>query len=191
MKERLCKIDFEFIRRCWQTRSGVAAVEFALILPVLVVILFGLLSIYTVAMSAKYAQHTVFAITDIATRQTSFDDDRFDALAASAEALMQTSPGSNTVTFTMASVIKPTAGTWEDWEIDWQKSYNGASPLTLEDIVSSGHTPVLQQGNSLIYIRMEVQHETIADITGLPGNMTIERTATFLPRYVQTINFIE
>lgn len=75
-------------RRYLADRRGLAALEFALIAPMMVVTLFGSIEVTELLACSRRAENTTASVADVISRDTEITDDEMDDLWAAATALM-------------------------------------------------------------------------------------------------------
>jgi Flp pilus assembly protein TadG len=75
-------------RRFARAKSGVAAVEFALLAPMMIFLLFGSIDLIDALSTSKRVEVTTVSLADVVSRDTEVDDDEVDGLWAAANMLM-------------------------------------------------------------------------------------------------------
>lgn len=75
-------------RRFARAKSGVAAVEFALLAPMMIFLLFGSIDLIDALSTSKRVEVTTVSLADVVSRDTEVDDDEIDGLWAAANMLM-------------------------------------------------------------------------------------------------------
>jgi Flp pilus assembly protein TadG len=75
-------------RRFLRDRRGLAALEFALIAPMMVLVLFGSIELTEVMACNRRAENTAASVADVVSRDTVVADEEIDDLWAAATALM-------------------------------------------------------------------------------------------------------
>jgi Flp pilus assembly pilin Flp len=119
--------DFPAIdaRRIWRNRTGVAAVEFALIAPLMVLLLFGVVEVSELLNTNRRVENTAASIADVVARDTIVDDDDIDDLWAAIDPLMYPeAAGPMKVRVTSVLITSATEA-----EVGWSKGHNGFAGL--------------------------------------------------------------
>lgn len=115
-----------FIRRVGRDRRGVSAVEFALIVPVMMLMYFGLGELCEAMMAQRRCAHAISAIGDLATQSAALSSSDVSDIFSAASLIM--APFSTTplklrltsVTMNSSNVAK----------VDWSCTQGGASAYT-------------------------------------------------------------
>ena len=186
------------LRRLTRNTRGIAALEFALIAPLFIFMFLSMVAIYTKGTAAREIQQTSASLSDIVARYIYVDDDRVEALGASAEALLQSSPGITDVRVAVASFYNPPGNYQYDYTVLWSKTYKGASQLTDDDIRGLlRDIPIVRRsgqghaGDSMVLLVIEADYEPPYGFPGVTEARTFTRRAWAYPRYTQRIEFVE
>lgn len=105
-------------------RRGLAALEFALIAPMMVLVLFGSVELTEVLACNRRAENTAASVADVVSRDTVITNQEMDDLWAAASALMY--PNSATplqVRVSSVQITNPTTST-----VLWSDGHNGYAP---------------------------------------------------------------
>ncbi|MDX2177941.1 MAG: TadE/TadG family type IV pilus assembly protein [Bryobacteraceae bacterium] len=81
-------MKFSGIRRILRDRRGLAALEFALMAPMMVLVLFGSIELTELLATNRRAENTAAAVADVISRDTEVSDDEVSDLWTAATALM-------------------------------------------------------------------------------------------------------
>lgn len=169
-------------------KRGLAAMEFALVLPLMVTVTMGVLVIYMQGSATRTAQQTTATIADIMSRQKTISDQELAALGAAANALLEQAPGQNLAQIAMASVSTNETGNIDEWFIDWAIEYNSADEITLEEVKARDMPPMFR-GKSIIVVRMKVEHTAALTFEGLGGDDTFIYYSAVKPRFVEKVSY--
>jgi len=170
-------------------RRGVAAIEFALTLPIWIALLIGTADgTYCILVNEK-TDRIAYSVTDIVTQYQTITIANLKDILQAASQLMQPFPFANNGVVIVTSVYKPTGQTPV---IEWQ--YEGGGTLAqTSQIGSTGSTPSLPNGLTLNdndnVIISEVYYNFIPlflNVGPLVAN-TIYRVAMYKPRLSQLI----
>ena len=167
------------IKKFIEDRSGLAAVEFGLIMPVLIALLLGSVTVFDFYRADRAISRATNAVVDLAARQTVFDDPTRDAMFASVQGLLgvYATGGSYSVSINSIANIGGTL------EVSWSEVTGGASVLTDADLPSLD-LPSIPENESVIFLQV---NNNYAPIFG--EGIDFSREATRRPRFVATIAY--
>jgi Flp pilus assembly protein TadG len=77
-----------FLSRFARAKDGAAAVEFALLAPLMVLVLFGSIELINMLQANQRVENTAISLADVISRDTEVDDDEIDGVWASVTPLM-------------------------------------------------------------------------------------------------------
>lgn len=112
------------LRALRRDRRGLAALEFSLIAPMMVVMLFGSVDLVDALGVAQRAQNTAASIADLVSRDTEITDDEMENIWDAADVLMFPSDVDN-LQMRVSSVMIETSTTAT---VVWSDGYHGYSP---------------------------------------------------------------
>jgi len=105
-------------------RRGLAALEFALIAPMMITVLFGSVELTELLATNRRAENTAASVADVVSRDTVIEDDEINDLWTAANALMY--PNSATpLKMRVSSVQIVTAS---QAKVLWSEGHNGYTP---------------------------------------------------------------
>lgn len=171
-----------FLRRLRRDRSGMSAVEFALMIPIFMVLLAGMIDFGRLIMISQKIQSGTFIVADLAARDKTLTeaqvDDIFLALGNIVEPFTLTTRGRAYVT----SVVG-VAGT--DPEVSWQRGGAGdlvePSQIGVEGGIAAIPAAIaLGDGENLIVSEVFYDFEPIFGLTF--GADVLRRVAYYRPR---------
>jgi Flp pilus assembly protein TadG len=122
-----------FAARFLHDRTGVAAVEFALVVPVLIVCYFGLAEFCQAYMAQKRAQHTTSQIADMVARAPTTSRSQIDAIFDVGSLIMQPFPEAP-LSLRVTSITRGADGVAR---VDWSRG-RGMTPLSGTRTVPAG-----------------------------------------------------
>jgi Flp pilus assembly protein TadG len=160
--------------------SGVIAVEFALILPVMVALLFGAASATDLARASIKSWNAAQSIADMVSQQAVLSQaEMVDFCTGGRLAL---APLSGTATFAAASVTTSAGGTTA---VDWQDATScGGQPMADALTVAKPYVP--NPKDSVVVVRVTYVH-TFPPSYVLPRTFTLTRTGVSRPRAGTTV----
>ena len=144
------------IRRFLADRKGVAAIEFAFMLPLLLVIMLAAVSLFVVFHDAKTSEKSTFTVGDIVSRRTTVDTDFLKSCYQMF--LRMTNRTDKTVKFRISS-IKKEGGVFK---VVWSYPVAPQTALATGDIPTA-RLPLVTEGDSLILVESVVVPPTIND----------------------------
>ena len=175
----------------WRDRRAVAAIEFALLTPILVTASFGVLAVPQGVRAYALLSSTASSMADMVTLQntnvtpltrTMIQDMCTGLGTGGAQIILWPNPP-NTLAMSIASYSKQAGGVSQDWE------YDGACPTTGTSLAGTGSqsgvalaTPLLQTvGDSVIIVRATYSYTSLY-LTLMP-NLTLSQAVPQRPRY--------
>ncbi|MEO0319376.1 MAG: hypothetical protein AAF199_00590 [Pseudomonadota bacterium] len=161
-------------------RGGMAALEFAFILPLLLILLLGAVGTFDLYKADRAASVAANTVIDLTARQAVMNDTIRDTLFAAGQGLVGRYNSGSGISMTLASIVQdPDDGL----EVAWSESTGSGSTITDADI-SSLDLPTIPNNESIIYIRLSSNY---APMFG--SGLTFEREAVRRPRYVAAIAY--
>lgn len=115
--------QFSLVRRFADDRRGLAALEFALIAPMMILVLFGSVELTEVLSTNRRAENTAASVADVISRDTVVEDDEVADLWTAASALMY--PNSATPLKIRISSVQVESAT--EATVLWSEGHNGFS----------------------------------------------------------------
>ena len=167
------------IKRLLADHQGVAASEFALILPVLVLLLFGTAELGNALLLDKKVTSAAQTAADLVAQQKSVSDTDITNIYTAIDSIISPYSVTNT-TYNVASVVADEDGVVS---IDWQERRGG---LEVEEFdVPDG---LLSENDSVIIATITYVYTPLfADL--ITGGFTITDTAYLRPRTTTNVDF--
>ena len=159
---------------------GAIAVEFALILPVMVAMLFGAVSCTDLARASIKSWNAAQSIADIVSQQADLTTAEMTDFCTGGRLTL--APLSGAVTFAAASVTTSASGTTA---VDWQDTASCGGPA-MADALASAKPYVPNAKDSVIVVRVTYVH-TFPPSYVLPRTITLTRTGYARPRAGTTV----
>ena len=152
--------------------SGLAAVEFALVFPLLILILINVVSFYDGFRGDKIMSKVTGVVVDLVTRDRgAVDDDDFDELVAIGKALSGKYSVESDFTLVLASIRNVfDEDENDDPELVWSRSNVDEAVLEQSDL-DDLDLPAIGEGESVIYVLVSADYEPML-INELLGTFT-------------------
>lgn len=171
------------VHRVLRARGGVAAVEFALIAPLLILFLFGLVEATEVLNANRRVENVAASMADVVARDTIVDNADISDLWQAIEPLMFPDTA-NGFSARITSVVIQSA---TQAEVGWSRARGAMSaatpggPFTLP-------SDLMTPGTSVIVAEVRYAYVPAINIV-MGGAMTLEHTEYRRPRVVDPITF--
>jgi Flp pilus assembly protein TadG len=167
------------LTRLLRDRAGIAAIEFALVAPLLLALFLGSFVLALLFRDAKAAERATSVISDLVSRKTTVDS----AYLGQCFNLFQSMVNrpANTIKFRVSSVKKTATGLQVDWSyaVSWQQ--------LLTNDLSNRSFPMISQNDSFIVIETSVQPSSVAGILSLPIG-DYQNSVSERPRFTAAIS---
>lgn len=174
--------------RIWRREDGVSVIEFALIFPVLLAGFIGTVGVFDAMRASRLMTQAATTVVDLVTRQTEMDDETFDQLIMTAEAIVGTYAINSDFEVVMTSVINPLdPEDADDLEVSWSESTNDDLALETEDLAAL-NLPSLAEGDTLVMVSVSAGY-TPTYATGYIQPIDMRYTAIRRPRFVQQLTY--
>ncbi|WAJ28932.1 TadE/TadG family type IV pilus assembly protein [Antarcticirhabdus aurantiaca] len=172
---------YALVRRFCQSKQGVAAIEFALIVPVLAAILFGSLMLFLLHQESNRAEAATFTVADIVSRRSTVNKAFLDTNYAMF--LKMLPARASDVTFRVSS-LKMKAG---KTEVAWSYPISPLGPLTDVNALS-GRLPSIAEGDSLVIVETTTAYTPVVGFFGLTAGQ-FANVAANRPRFTAAIAY--
>ena len=165
---------------------GVAAVEFALILPIFSLLVFGAYGIFLTLHNQNSMVRSSAILADLASRRSMMNDRRVDDLMKIGKSLNGSLSDDESYKVIISSIYNEFDSDGDyDLTITWSVSNIVNEELKLEDIEEMD-LPEIPEGDSLIVVSTEVNF-TPEFLQGFVGDLTLNGLSIRRPRFVSLV----
>lgn len=164
-----------FWRRFGSDRRGVAAVEFALIAPVMILLYCGLVELCQAMIAERKANHVASAVGDLVAQAEAVSTTDIGDIFSIGNTIM--SPYStSTLKMRVTSVVANSSGTPK---VDWSRGYGGFAALNKDATVTLPMT--LAAGDSIVMSEAQYSYTSVMRYV-LPNALTYNEKFYLRPR---------
>ena len=156
-------------------RRGIAAMEFALLLPIGLVLLFGISEVSTALLIDRKVSRATHIGADLVAQETTMDFDKVADLFTAMETILVPFPPTTAYMRITSVWLNPDTN---DVEVDWSEARNGV-PDSGKYVLPNGL--IAQDGDSVIVAHVIYDHSPLFDGSGF-GALTLEDKAYLKPR---------
>jgi len=169
------------LRRLRRDQDGVAATEFALILPVMVLMLVGMAEVFGLVQAYGKALSAAQVVSDLTSRADSQTTASMDAIVTGAQRVLDPLPsGADRLGVRVASVGISSGG---QPTLLWSYSWGGGAPA----IVTGDAAGLAARGESVIMVTMRYTHPPL--LQAILGSVSMNNSVVSRPRLVRLISF--
>jgi Flp pilus assembly protein TadG len=126
------------VRRLWNDRSGLAAVEFAMIFPMMVVMFFGVLELSAAIAVDRKATLVARTLSDLTSQMVSVADADLVSFGEAAKAIMTPYPGSPLISSVTEVYVDSVTGVAR---VQWSKGLTIGATGTVAIAATAPHNP--------------------------------------------------
>jgi Flp pilus assembly protein TadG len=174
------------LSRFWRDRRGVSAVEFALILPLLLLFYFGMAELTEAMLAERRLSHLTSSIGDVVARQQRLDDAGLSEVLTAGEVMMAPFPVS-TLRMCIVSVASNAQG--RDVVV-WSEQKNSPADCPAPNAVLDIPVAVLPAGQSVIMSKASYEYDSAFKMV-MPKTITFRRTFYLRPRLSDQVTRIK
>ncbi|MGH6799671.1 MAG: TadE/TadG family type IV pilus assembly protein [Roseiarcus sp.] len=162
-------------------RSGVAAVEFALIAPIFIAMVFGLFEGTRATLAYLKVIAAAQSVADLVTQQKQVTNSDLNDYVSAGQLIMKPLPAA-ALGFVITSVkFDPNTGAAT---VDWQKAVGATPPANSVETALAANYGV--KGESVVIVQATYTYTSPIDFV-LPASLTITDTAFSRPRIVPAV----
>lgn len=139
--------------------SGIAATEFALILPVMVTLFFGLLEISDAMLASRKVHTAVNSLADLIAQERDISTAEIDQIMTGVQNMLQANPGS-TLELRVTSVIRDPDDN-SRLIVQWSRDNNNGTPYAVDSVFNKLPNPaVVNSSASLVVGEISYNHRS-------------------------------
>jgi Flp pilus assembly protein TadG len=170
------------LSRFWRDRRGVSAVEFALVMPLLLMFYFGMAEFTEAMMAQRRLSHLTASLGDVVAREQKLTNAGRDDLFAAGKAMMSPFPVS-TLRMCIYSVVSDATG--RD-VVAWTDKNNTPADCPAAGAVVDIPVAVLPASQSVIVSKASYDFDSVFKLM-MPKTLTFKRTYYLRPRLSDTV----
>lgn len=171
------------IRRLGRDQRGLAAVEFALLAPLMILLYFGLVEFCQGYMAQKRMGHVASQVADLVAQSDSMTGTQVDDIFMIGGLIMRPFPDAG-LSQRVSSVTRNASGVVR---VDWSRG-SGMSPLEKDVVITGIPTGLIGNGESLVMAEAAYDYRSPANYL-LPGVTKFEQTYYLRPRTVNVVTY--
>jgi Flp pilus assembly protein TadG len=168
------------INRFSRAREGLAAIEFALIIPVMLITFFGIAEIANYILAARKVANVASVAADLVTQDTVVDDDEIDDIMGALDVVLRPFDPEEAqirITSVVADGDGETTVAWSDARNTG--AYTEGSPISVPD-------DIVPDGQGIIMTEVSFTYRTLFGMF-LNDGMTVSDTFYLKPRRSTTV----
>lgn len=168
-----------FTKRLLANEAGTSGIEFALTLPIIILLFLGGTTLYDLLRSYNRIVEANGIVADVVARQMTMEDAFFSKTYGTFAALQADK--------TMPNALRVTSVIWKDgkYTVDWTKKA-GTTALLPEQKLDTTTLPTIPSGDSLIFVEGVTQYTALATLFGF-GTVTYSENAFTRPRFTASV----
>ena len=172
-----------WIRQLLPCTSGIAMVEFALFVPIMMMIFFGSIAAFDAYRASQRVTLTADTIADLISRRVAMDDQARDLLFTTATALLGRFSNASVVSLTMTNIINDDG----DIEILWSEA-KGNGTAIIEDDLLDLDLPTIPDGESVVLVNVATEYAPLL-ISSVFDRSEFSNSRILRPRFSAHIDY--
>lgn len=184
----MCAVSVNIFRKMFGCRRGMAATEFALLLPLQVLLFFGLLEASDAMTVNRRVTQAANALADLVAQSEQVTYDELDSLFIGISNIIEPNGKSN-LTINLVSVTPNAKG---EPVVHWSRDMNGNEPYAEGAAFTRlNDETILNAGSSLIFVEIYYDYEPTLANRILSSRITFEEQTTRWPRLSTRVQLCE
>jgi Flp pilus assembly protein TadG len=167
------------LMRLRRDERGASAVEFALLAPVLLLLLLGTVTLFDLFRTHQNVEKATFTLSDMLSREQTISRVKVDEMLTLMRNMV---PAANTGGLRVSSIVRK-SGTWT---VRWSRSVGSAVPTTP---IPASILPDIADGDSVLLTESFVPYRAFVDWFGVEF-ITFKGQSAHRPRMVSEIRYI-
>ena len=169
------------VARAFADKRGMAATEFALILPILSMIFFGMLEVSDAMMANRRVAHAANSLVDLVAQETMVTPDDVDDIIVGVRDMLDPT-ASSTLNISLVSVIVDPSDP-DKIIVDWSRNEEGNEPYTEGQAYTKlGDDEIVHASASLVVVEMSYSYVTSLTSKVLGPSFQFDRIVSRWPR---------
>ena len=177
-------------KRFLKDSSGAPLVEFAIIVPVFLMLFLGGFAAFDATRAARQTSLAASTLSDLATRVLTMNDETRDAMFLTADSMLGKYAANASAVITMTSIVNVLGDDSDDLSVSWSVSNAPGGALDIDDF-SAVELPTIVDGESVIYVTVAADYDPVFKVFGSGGgafsNLSMQRSAVRRPRFVREV----
>ncbi|MBT8002722.1 MAG: pilus assembly protein [Rhodospirillales bacterium] len=168
-----------FASHLLKNRCGVAAIEFALLAPIMLVMLTGVVELSYLMMAERRVSGAAHAAADLIAQETDLTSSDISEIFQASRLIMEPFDDADLTLGAVSVLFDDDTG---DATVDWSENYNGGSV----DDPTSLTADLADPGKSVIIVSATFSYTPVLGVV-LSGTFTLDSTAITRPRYLDNV----
>ena len=174
-------------KRFFSAEAGLAAIEFAFIAPVMILIFFGVVEGSSALAASRRTVLAAATLADLVSQETSVTQAGLEDMFLGVEDIL--SDGPTNATFTVVSVFRDSAT--NEIKVAWSLDSTGAEPYAANSVFTGGADPALLDDASSLIIG-EARFDYASPISKMIiGDVTLSKSSTRWPRRAARVQYCD
>ncbi len=170
---------------------GSAGVEFALVLPMMMLAFFGAVTVFEAIRASRMISQASTTVVDLVTRQAEMTEGSFDLMVATAETIVGDYAANSSLEVTVTSILNPNDDDdLEEYEVGWSLATDSDNEIETEDL-DLYTLPTISEGDSIIFVLVTAQFESAIVTKYITSPIKMTRLAIRRPRFEQVVPFVD
>jgi len=179
-------IGNNLFHQAWKCKSGIAATEFALLLPIVTMLFFGMLEVSEAMTVNRRVATSVNTLADLTSQLEELSPSEFDSLITGVVEILEPSDLTGLV-LSVTSVVGDVDG---NPIVHWSRDRDGNEPYPAGTAFTSlENSGILTVGGSLIVVEMSYPHTPSVSHYVMDAPIVFNRKSVRSPRLTSRVQF--